>query len=59
MKFTSVEEAYSVAPSLYRQRQWLETVERTLAGKRLFLVEGRTAGDREYWVDLRDGASLP
>lgn len=59
IQFTSVEAAYSLEPHLYRERVWLETLEDVVAGKKLYLVEGKTSGTQEYWVDLREGNRIP
>lgn len=58
-RFRAVEAAYSASPHEYRERIWRETMERGVADKRLYLMDGQKQAAREYWVDLREGASLP
>ena len=53
IRFNAEEAAYSADPGLYRQRLWLETMENAIADKRVYLVDPHTAGEQEYWVDLR------
>ncbi len=59
IRFRAVDAAYSAAPQEYRERLWRETLEKGVAGKRLYLLDGRKQDAREYWVDLREGTSLP
>jgi regulator of protease activity HflC (stomatin/prohibitin superfamily) len=56
IRFESVEAAYAANPALYRQRLWLETLERCISGKRLFVVPPDHEGEGEYWVDFRAAA---
>lgn len=52
-QFGSIVNAYNAAPGLYKERLWLEKLEKSVAGKQVYLVEGNTATPRDYWLDLR------
>jgi regulator of protease activity HflC (stomatin/prohibitin superfamily) len=54
VQFGSVARARALAPDLYEERLWLERLEKAVEGKQVYLVEGKTAGSRDYWIDLRD-----
>jgi HflK protein len=57
IRFNTVQSAYRAGPEAYRERLWQETLEEAVAGKRLFLVEGKGSTSREYWVDCRKGST--
>lgn len=53
-KFDSVRAAYSASPADYQERLWLETMEDTLAGKKIYVVDRKAKTPApDYTVDLR------
>lgn len=59
-RFKAAENAYHAAPQLFRERLWMETMDETLAGKKLYVVDRKPgAPPPDYTVDLRGGASIP
>jgi len=55
-KFRSINAAYSVAPQLYRQRRWLETIEDAVANKPVYLIGGKSTD--ELWLDFRPNPAI-
>lgn len=59
-KFGSVRAAYAASPQDYKERLWMETMEDTLAGKKIFIVDHKAKSPApDYTVDLRPAGSLP
>lgn len=56
IRFNAEAAAYAADPGLYRRRLWLETMERALTDKKLYVVDRRATSGEEYWVDLRSAA---
>jgi len=59
-KFDSVSAAYAASPQVYKERLWMETMEDTLAGKKIFIVDHKANSPApDYTVDLRPAGALP
>ncbi|MFC1474731.1 protease modulator HflK [bacterium] len=57
IKFTTLEKQYSVSPELFRMRRRMETLEKTLKMKPLYIIDDRIEGvGGSLWIDMRSGA---
>ena len=47
-------QAYQLSPSVYKEQKWLETLENSLVGKELYLIDKKLkANGGTYWLDIR------
>ncbi|MFC1474673.1 protease modulator HflK [bacterium] len=57
IKFTTLEKQYSVSPELFRMRRRMETLEKSLKMKPLYIIDDRIEGvGGSLWIDMRPGA---
>jgi modulator of FtsH protease HflK len=58
-RFKSEVGAYEMAPDLFEERLRLETMEKALEGKRIYLIDKGVSPQRDLWLDMRGQAAGP